>query len=153
MAKGKTTKIAPNPNSERAIIKNLVESILTRLNNRLIAYDQTHRYKMEWVKGTGYLDDGYEKTKHYYKLEVFIEEGNGDIIPVFGDNHPIPNGTSNLRILEAELQAYKNFLMHGIGSLISVQHSSFLQAEVALRNAQLEAEKNGVAENDNQLIL
>jgi hypothetical protein len=43
--------------------------------------------------------------------------------------------------------------MHGIGSLISVQHSSFLQAEVALRNAQLEAEKNGVVENDNQLIL
>lgn len=143
----KTTKTPPNPNSERTIIKQLVHNTITRLNNILIVNEQAHRYGLDWSKGTAYIEDGYgNRTKNYYKLEVYITESNGDIIPIYGDNHPIPNGTSQLRVVEAELQAYKNFLLHGIGSLISVQHSTFLQAEVALKNAEL-AEKENVKSN------
>ena len=152
MGKGKTTKTPANPNSERAMVKNLVMSIFNRLNNILIANDQTHRYHIEWNKGTGYLDDGYERTNNYYKLEVYIREDNGDIIHVFGDNQPIPDGYSELRILEAELQAYKNLLLNGVGSLISVQHSTFLIAEANQRNAQIEAEKKDIGNQSNIIL-
>lgn len=143
MSKG--TKTPPNTNSERYIIKNLVEGLIIKLNNYLITNEQTHRYNMDWTKGTGYIEDGYgNRSKHYYKLEVYITENDGSIINVYGDNHAIPDGMSQLRILEAELQAYKNFLLHGIGSLISIQHSTFLQAEASQRNAEL-AEKKDVS--------
>lgn len=152
--KGKTMK-APNTNSERFIIKNTVLGIFNRLNNYLIANDQPHRYLIEWKKGDGYLDNGYEKTRNYYKLEVTIDEGNGNFINVFGDNHPIPDGMSQLRILEAELQAYKNFLMHGVGSLISIQHGTFLQMEANRLNAEKESEelRDQQEQNQSNLIL
>lgn len=131
MGKGNTTKTPANTNSKRFIVKNLITGIINKLNNILIANDQTHRYTLEWVKGTGYIENNYERTKSYYKLEVSITESNGDIIPVYGANYPVPSGFSELRILEMELQAYEDFLLHGIGSLISVQHGLFLQAELA----------------------
>lgn len=150
--KGKTTKIAPNPNSESNIIRNLAIGLINSLNNRLVAFDQSHRYVMEWSKGTGYIDNGYEKTKHYYKLEVYIKEDNGDIIPIYGDNHPIPSGHSQLRVLEAEIQAYKNLFLHGLGALISVQHSTFLQAEAAERNRELKASDEAKGKDTSNLI-
>lgn len=130
MGKGNTTKTPANVNGKRFVVKNLITGIVNKLNNILIANDQTHRYNVDWVKGTGYIENNYERTKSYYKLEVFITESNGDIIPVYGANYPIPNGFSELKILEMELQAYEDLLLHGIGSLISVQHGLFLQAEL-----------------------
>lgn len=152
MAKG--TKTPSSANSERAIVKNLVHATINRLNNILISNNQSHRYKLEWNRGTGYIDNGYEKTKHYYKLECYIEESNGDIIPVYGDNQPIPNGMSELRILEAELQAYRNFLLHSVGSLISIQHGTFLQAELAekQREQELANEPLIYAPDNNQIV-
>ena len=150
MGKGNTTKTPANVNGKRFIVKNLVTGIFNKLNNILIANDQTHRYNVEWAKGTGYIENDYERTKSYYKLEVFITEGTGDIIPVYGANYPIPSGFSELKILEKELQAYEDLLLHGIGSLISVQHSTFLQAELAEKQRRAVEEQE---DNQSNLIL
>lgn len=137
-SQGKSTKVQANPNSERTILRNLVNGTINRLNNVLIVNEQKHRYGVSWEKGTGYIENAIERTNHYYKLECFIDDGEGGIIHVYGGNYPIGKGTSMLNIYEAEIKAYKDFLLHSIGALISVQHGTFLQLEAAEKNNELQ---------------
>ena len=126
----KTTKVLPNPNSEINILRAVVTNIVTQLNNYLIAYSMDYRYKLTWQRGEGEVVNGEgHKTDYYYKLDLSIVHNDLSEIPVYGGNYPLEKGTSNLRLTETECKAYKDMLKHGVGHLISVQHSSFLVAQ------------------------
>lgn len=119
-----------SPSVELHVIKSGVQQAITKLNNYLIAGDQTHRYKLEWSKGEGTVVSSVDgkTSSSYYRMDLSIHEGDGLVIPIYGGNYPVPS-TSFIAITEIEIQAYKDLLIHGIGHLISVQHSMFLQNE------------------------
>lgn len=154
----KTTKVLPNPNSEINILRNLVEGIIIQLNNYLITNNMDYRYKLEWAKGEGEVVNGLgHKTDYYYKLDLYILHNDGSSIAIYGGNYPLEKGTSMLRLTETECKAYKDLCKHGIGHLISVQHSAFLMSE---RNElqQMEEAKKAIDEaelknNKSNLIL
>lgn len=126
----KTTKILPNPNSEINILRAVVTNIVTQLNNYLIASNMDYRYKLTWQRGEGEVANGEgHRTNYYFKLDLSIEYNDGSSIPLYGGNYPLQEGTSMLRLTETECKAYKDMLKHGVGHLISVQHSSFLMAQ------------------------
>lgn len=158
----KSSKVLPNPNSEINILKNTVQGAITKLNNYLIVNEQSHRYKLTWSKGEGEVVSEFDTRviTHYYRLDLVIDEGNGNVIPIYGGNYPIESGVSQIRINEAEIQAYKDIFIHGIGHLISVQHSIILQGEAAERQKEeqsIQAEKDaidkGLKQQQNKIIL
>lgn len=119
-----TTKV----NSERNILKETVDNIITKLNNYLMVADLKQRYVLTWEKGTGQIanENSQIPITHYYSLALKIVEEDGLEIPIYGGHYPIKNGTSQIWINEAETKAYKDLLTHSIGTLISVQHGMFL---------------------------
>lgn len=118
-----------NTNTDRAVLKQTIDSILIKLNNYLMVSDLKQRYVLEWKKGekTIVTESTKQISTHYYTLSLNIQGEDGEVIGVYGAHYPIDKGTSIIRVFEAELRAYKDLLTHGIGTMISVQHSMFLQ--------------------------
>lgn len=155
----KTTKVLPNPNSEINILRGIVSTIITQLNNYLIASNMDYRYKLEWEKGTGEIQNGMgHKTDFYYKLDLFIMYNDGSSIAVYGGNYPLEKGTSMLRLTETECKAYRDMFKHGVGHLISVQHGAFLHAEkheqeMSEKREQELADAEAIKDSQSNLIL
>ena len=122
---------ANKSNSERNILKETVDNIITKLNNYLIVADLKQRYVLRWQKGEGQIANEQSQTpiSHYYSLSLNIVEEDGLEIPIYGGHYPIKSGISQIWINEAETKAYKDLLTHAIGTLISVQHGMFLQLQ------------------------
>ena len=116
-------------NTERAILKSAIDKAIIKLNNYLTASDIKQKYVVEWKKGEGEITNERDKTilKHYYTLSLSIHTEEGEVIGVYGAPYPIKGGTSILYIFEAELKAYQDLIVHGLGTVISVQHGMFLQ--------------------------
>ena len=119
-----TTKV----NSERNILKETVDNIVTKLNNYLMVSDLKQRYVLKWQKGEGQIANEQSQVpiSYYYSLSLNIVEEDGLEIPIYGGHYPIKRGTSQIWINEAETKAYRDLLTHAIGTLISVQHGMFL---------------------------
>ena len=122
-----TTKV----NSERNILKETVDNIITKLNNYLMVADLKQRYVLRWQKGEGQIANEQSQVpiSHYYSLSLNIVEEDGLEIPIYGGHYPIKAGTSQIWVNEAEVKAYRDLLTHAIGTLISVQHGMFLQLQ------------------------
>ena len=118
-------------NSERNILKETVDSIITKLNNYLMVAELEQRYVLKWEKGQGQIANEQSQTpiSHYYSLSLNIVEKDGLEIPIYGGHYPIKTGISQVWINEAEVKAYRDLLTHAIGTLISVQHGIFLQLQ------------------------
>lgn len=116
-------------NTERAILKNAVDKTIIKLNNYLTASDVKQKYIVEWKKGEGEIINERDNTpiRHYYTLSLNIHTEEGEVIGVYGAHYPIKGGTSMIWINEAEAKAYQDLIVHGIGTMISVQHGMFLQ--------------------------
>lgn len=127
---------ANKSNSERNILKETVDNIITKLNNYLMVADLKQRYILRWQKGEGQIANEQSQIpiSHYYSLSLNIVEEDGLEIPIYGGHYPIKNGTSQIWINEAETKAYKDLLTHSIGTLISVQHGMFLSLRKADTN-------------------
>ena len=127
MGKNNTTKV----NSERNILKETVDNIITKLNNYLMVADLKQRYVLRWEKGEGQIANEQSQVpiSHYYSLSLNIVEEDGLEIPIYGGHYPIKAGTSQIWVNEAEVKAYRDLLTHAIGTLISVQHGMFLQLQ------------------------
>ena len=127
MGKDNITKV----NSERNILKETVDNIITKLNNYLMVADLKQRYVLKWEKGEGQIANEHSQVpiNNYYSLSLNIIEADGFEIPIYGGHYPIKAGISQVWVNKAEVQAYKDLLTHGIGTLISVQHGMFLQLQ------------------------
>lgn len=136
-----TTKV----NSERNILKETVDNIITKLNNYLMVADLKQRYVLRWEKGQEQIANEQSQVpiSHYYSLSLNVIEEDGLEIPIYGGHYPIKNGTSQIWVNEAEAKAYRELLTHAIGTLISVQHAMFLQ----LQKKEQEEVNNLVQEN------
>ena len=124
---------ASKANSERNILKETVDNIITKLNNYLMVADLKQIYVLRWQKGEGQIANEQSQIPitHYYSLSLNIVEEDGLEIPIYSGHYPIKNGTSQIWINEAETKAYKDLLTHSIGTLISVQHGMFLSLRKA----------------------
>lgn len=118
-------------NSERNILKDTVDNIVTKLNNYLMIADLKQRYVLKWEKGEGQIANEHSQVpiSYYYSLSLNIVEEDGLEIPIYGGHYPIKAGISQVWVNEAEVKAYKDLLTHAIGTLISVQHGMFLQLQ------------------------
>ena len=122
---------ANKSNSERNILKETVDNIITKLNNYLMVSDLKQRYILKWQKGEGQIANEQSQIPitYYYSLSLNIVEEDGLEIPIYGGHYPIKRGISQVWVNEAEVKAYRDLLTHAIGTLISVQHGMFLQLQ------------------------
>ena len=70
---------ANKSNSERNILKETVDNIITKLNNYLMVADLKQRYILRWQKGEGQIANEQSQTpiSHYYSLSLNIVEEDG----------------------------------------------------------------------------
>ena len=122
---------ANKSNSERNILKETVDNIITKLNNYLMVADLKQKYVLRWEKGQGQIANEQSQVpiNNYYSLSLNIVEEDGLEIPIYGGHYPIKAGISQVWVNEAEVKAYRELLTHAIGTLISVQHGMFLQLQ------------------------
>ena len=61
-------------NSERNILKETVDNIITKLNNYLMVADLKQRYVLRWQKGEGQIANEQSQTpiSYYYSLSLNI---------------------------------------------------------------------------------
>ena len=118
-------------NSERNILKETVDNIITKLNNYLMVADLKQKYVLRWEKGQGQIanEQSHVPISHDYSLSLNVIEEDGLEIPIYGGHYPIKAGISQIWVNEAEAKAYRELLTHAIGTLISVQHGMFLQLQ------------------------
>ena len=111
---------AHKTNSERNILKETVDNIITKLNNYLMVADLKQRYVLRWQKGEGQIANEQSQTpiSHYYSLSLNIVEEDGLEIPIYGGHYPIKKGISQIWVNEAETKAYRDLLTHAIGTLM-----------------------------------
>lgn len=67
-----TTKV----NSERNILKETVDNIVTKLNNYLMVADLKQRYVLKWKKGEGQIANEHSQVllMNYYSLSLNVIE-------------------------------------------------------------------------------
>ena len=108
-------------------LESLVKECLRFCTNEAYKHNNKISYSVKWEKGTHALLDGTTKITSYYSLTLTMvdkrESPSGKTIELYRNYYPTKVGVTAEKLEE---QAYKEFVLNGISSLINITYAGYL---------------------------